>query len=75
MQKGFQWGDRALFGSKDKTILVQGQNLNNLITSLNYVIGEIAIEMNGRIIPNSQYPDIKIAENDNIEIVEFVGGG
>jgi sulfur carrier protein len=35
----------------------------------------IAIEKNKEIVPRSAYAETKINENDQIEVVHFVGGG
>ena len=36
---------------------------------------KIAIELNGRILPQNQYTKKKLKENDKVEIVQFIGGG
>lgn len=35
----------------------------------------IAVELNGEILPKSQYDSAVIQEKDRLEIVSFVGGG
>ena len=35
----------------------------------------IAVELNGEILPKSQYSEAIIKDGDTIEIVNFVGGG
>jgi sulfur carrier protein len=35
----------------------------------------VAVERNRVIVPKSQYATIRLAEGDQIEIVQFVGGG
>ncbi|MGN1432740.1 MAG: sulfur carrier protein ThiS [Ruminococcus sp.] len=35
----------------------------------------IAVELNGEILPKSQYADTAIKDGDVVEIVNFVGGG
>lgn len=35
----------------------------------------IAVELNGEILPKSQYDTTVIREEDRLEIVSFVGGG
>ena len=36
---------------------------------------KVAIELNGKIIPQNKYDKKKIKDNDKIEIVQFIGGG
>ncbi|RTX67091.1 sulfur carrier protein ThiS [Staphylococcus hyicus] len=35
----------------------------------------IAIELNGQVIKRSLWPTYTLSDNDQIEILEFVGGG
>lgn len=35
----------------------------------------IALELNGEIIPKSEFENLILKENDKVEIVSFVGGG
>ena len=40
-----------------------------------YVVGRVAVEKNGEIIPKALYEIEPLTENDRLEIVSFVGGG
>ena len=35
----------------------------------------VALELNGEIIPKSEFENLILKENDKAEIVSFVGGG
>lgn len=35
----------------------------------------IAVELNGEILPKSQYAETVFSDGDSVEIVNFVGGG
>jgi thiamine biosynthesis protein ThiS len=35
----------------------------------------VAVEHNGRILRRAEFPDLRIAPGDRLEIVHFVGGG
>ena len=50
-------------------------NLTDLIFGKGLVPDHIVIEHNFRIIPKEEWADIRLEENDNIEIISFVGGG
>lgn len=50
-------------------------NLIELVLDKGLVPDHIVIEHNFRIAPKDEWPDIRLKENDNIEIVSFVGGG
>jgi len=46
-----------------------------LIKKLNISTNKVAIELNKKIIDKKKLYKIKLSENDNIEIVHFIGGG
>ncbi|MGF0031499.1 sulfur carrier protein ThiS [Bariatricus sp. SGI.154] len=64
-------------------ITVNGQDviLNQPITVAEYLrqhqyqINRIAVEMNGAILPKSQYTSVILKDGDKLEVVSFVGGG
>lgn len=49
--------------------------VEELIHQLNIQENRIAVEINREIVPRSQYTSCKIRENDQIEVVNAVGGG
>lgn len=52
-----------------------GKTLSEYIASAGYNAGRIAVEYNGEILPKADYDKTVIASSDDIEIVEFMGGG
>lgn len=52
-----------------------GMYLHKLLIGEGYSLKRVAVELNGNIIPKSQYNQIIIKDNDSLEIVSFVGGG
>ena len=52
-----------------------GSNLYELINSLNISIKKVAIEFNKEIIDKKKIKEIKLKNNDIVEIVHFIGGG
>jgi thiamine biosynthesis protein ThiS len=50
-------------------------NVNELIETLDLEVSTIAIEINKTIIPRSEYQMCSIKENDEVEIINAVGGG
>jgi thiamine biosynthesis protein ThiS len=52
--------------SKDIAALLDELNINP--------IGRL-VELNGKIIHWTKYGSVSISENDNIEILQFTGGG
>ncbi len=55
--------------------LPKKSNLAALIEELGYTGRRIATELNGDIVPRSQYATQPINEGDKLEIVVAVGGG
>ena len=50
-------------------------NLYKIINDLNIPIKKVAIELNKEIINKKNIKKIKLIDNDEIEIVHFIGGG
>ncbi len=53
----------------------QGMKVLDFLLSKNYKPALIAVELNGSILPKSEYESCIINENDTLEVVSFVGGG
>lgn len=53
----------------------QGTTLGTYLTDNGYKTTYIAVEINGSILPKSEYDSYIINDGDKIEIVNFVGGG
>ena len=49
--------------------------VKELIAGLGYREDRVAVELNGNIIPRSDYENVYLCSNDSVEIVGFVGGG
>ena len=50
-------------------------SLKNLIEKLNLPIKKVAIELNREIVNKKRITKIILKSKDNIEIVNFIGGG
>lgn len=49
--------------------------LSDLLAELNYLGKRLAVELNGEIVPKSEYLNTELNNGDNLEIVVAVGGG
>ena len=58
-----------------KIILNRKISLLSLLKRYNLDKKKVAVELNGKIIPNQLYTKEIIKNNDKIEIVHFIGGG
>ena len=47
----------------------------DLLVSLEMTQGQIAVELNGEIIPKSTFQQQQLSDGDKIEIVQAIGGG
>jgi len=52
-----------------------GKTVEEYLSQTNYTRNRIAVEINGEIIPKSQYETTIFNDGDTVEIVGFVGGG
>lgn len=64
---------RVVINGKD-TSIDEGKSVADLVGSLD-LHGKIAVEINHKIIPRSQFDVHAIKEGDVIEIVHAIGGG
>lgn len=53
----------------------QPPSLTRLLENLSLTGKRVAVEINGEIVPRSQFPDTLLADGDRLEIVVAVGGG
>jgi thiamine biosynthesis protein ThiS len=49
--------------------------LAGLVEQLGMKPDRVAIELNREIAPRSSWPEVSLHEGDQLEIVQFVGGG
>ena len=52
-----------------------GVSLEEYLIREGYLLERIVIELNGEIIPKSQYSQTNIKDGDSLEVISFVGGG
>lgn len=51
------------------------ENVRELLTSMDIVPDTVVVELNGKILPSTDFAITKLKEGDNLEIVQFVAGG
>lgn len=68
--------------SGQKQIVVNGKAVGTLAASLDGLVRELALadaplvaELNGKIVPQTNFAATALAEGDAVELVRFVGGG
>jgi thiamine biosynthesis protein ThiS len=49
--------------------------VEDLVLSVGYRQDRVAVELNGKIVPRSDYSLVLLKNDDSVEIVGFVGGG
>lgn len=52
-----------------------GKNLLEYLVASGYDTKRVAVELNGAILPKTDYDKTVLSDGDKIEIVSFVGGG
>tara|TARA_B100001029_G_scaffold176398_1_gene179267 strand:+ start:553 stop:756 length:204 start_codon:yes stop_codon:yes gene_type:complete len=58
-----------------KTIIKANLSVGDLVKKYKLKESNIAIEINGVILPKNKYNKKRLRTNDKIEIVQFIGGG
>ncbi len=58
-----------------ETGLEAGITVSECLEANHYQIRRIAVELNGTIVPKSDYSSTVLKDGDKLEIVSFVGGG
>ena len=53
----------------------RGASIATLLEKLAVSTPRVAVERNRDIVPKAQYASTALAEGDELEVVEFVGGG
>ena len=58
-----------------KIALKQNLSIFDLLKKYKLNKKKVAIELNGKIVPQNKHNSKKLKNNDKIEIVQFIGGG
>ena len=58
-----------------KIALKQNFSIQDLLKKYKLNRKKVAVELNGKILPNNMYKIRKLKNNERIEIVQFIGGG
>ncbi|MFN9546492.1 MAG: sulfur carrier protein ThiS [Cyanobacteriota bacterium] len=53
----------------------EGLDLEQVLIALGYQPAVVVVELNGLILPRSQWPGRRVVESDALEVVTIVGGG
>lgn len=54
---------------------IAGKTLSEYLAETDYDLKRIAVERNGEIVFKAEYESTVLEEEDNLEVVSFVGGG
>ena len=58
-----------------KVVFNKKESVGRLIKKLKIPLNKVAIELNKKILDKKKINKIILRDNDNIEIVHFIGGG
>ncbi|MEB3318214.1 MAG: sulfur carrier protein ThiS [Cyanobacteriota bacterium] len=53
----------------------EGLDIRQVLQALGYQPAVVVVELNGVILPSSQWPGRMVVESDALEVVTIVGGG
>ncbi|MEN6621628.1 MAG: thiamine phosphate synthase [Smithella sp.] len=66
---------KARINGKEELISENSPTLQELIINRGLLPQKVVVEVNLKIIPREQWPNIQLQNNDHVEIISFVGGG
>lgn len=55
--------------------LSASDSLDGLVAELGLKADRVAVELNGEIVPRTEWAEARLTEGDRVEMVHFVGGG
>ncbi len=55
--------------------IMAGTTLSQLLDELKIEAGHVVIELNRNIVPQQQFSTTTLNTNDEVELIQFVGGG
>jgi thiamine biosynthesis protein ThiS len=58
-----------------EVLLADGASVAALLETLSVSSPRVAVERNREIVPKAEYATTLLGEGDELEVVEFVGGG
>ncbi len=59
----------------ERRTVAAGINLAGLIEELGFKDRRVAVEHNRAVVPREDWSATTLADNDRVEVVQFVGGG
>lgn len=59
----------------DALEVADAMTIRGLVEHLELMGGPVAVERNGQVVPRAKHDDSLLFDQDQIEIVHFVGGG
>ena len=66
---------RVRINGAEEVISEKMMTLQELVINRGLSPKQVVVEVNLRIIPREQWPQITLQDKDSIEIISFVGGG
>ncbi len=64
-----------LINGQDHYDLPEGLTVGTLLDHLSLPRKKIAVERNREVVPKSSFDEATLSEDDQIEIIHFIGGG
>jgi len=59
----------------EKVILLEPLTIIDLLAEKEYQNEKVALAINGSFVPRSQYGDTIVNDNDEVDVIQAVGGG
>lgn len=65
----------SLIVNGDLTELAAGATISDLLVQMEVVGRRIAVELNGEIVPKADHANTALQADDQVEVVQAIGGG
>ena len=65
---------RITLNGEEKT-LVASATVGDLLRDLGLTDKRVAVELNQEIVPRSRHAEVRLQDNDRVEVVAAIGGG
>jgi sulfur carrier protein len=59
----------------ESCVVESGERLVALLERMGARSGRVAVELNREIVPKAEYENVVLRDGDELEVINFVGGG
>ena len=68
-------GEMSIVVNKQARDWVEGETVAQLLLRMKYTYPLVAVKLDGRLVPKSDYPKQTIPDNSTVEVLHLMSGG